>query len=73
MLSEDDRREVKEVIRECFSEILSEQGLSSSEIANDHHYIKSIKGIADIIRRASLWTLVSTLLAAFIWSIIHKW
>ena len=73
MLSEDDRREVKEVIRECFSEILSEQGLSSPEIANDHNYIKSLKGTADIIKRASLWTLVSTLLAALIWSMIHKW
>ena len=72
MLTEDEKREIREVIRECFSEFLSEQGLSTAEHANDHRYIRSLQENSATIKRASLWTLVSTLLAALLWAIIHN-
>ena len=72
MLSENDKREVKEVIRQCFSELLSEQGLSTAKHAAQHTYIENLQETSHIIKRASWWTLVSTLIAAIVWAIVHR-
>ena len=72
MLTEDEKREIREVIRECFSEFLSEQGLSTAEHANAHKYIKCLQETSSTIKKASLWTLISTLIAAIIWAIFHN-
>ena len=72
MLSEDEKREIREVIRECFSEFLSEQGLSTAEHAEDHKYLKCLQETSATIKKASLWTLVSTLVAAIIYAIFHN-
>ena len=72
MLSEDDKREVKEVIRQCFSELLSEQGLSIASHADDHRYLRWLQGTSSVIKKASVWTFVSTLIAAIFWAMFHK-
>ena len=72
MLSEDDKREVKEVIRECFSELLSEQGLSIARHADDHRYIRGLQGTSNTIKKASWWTVISTLIAALLWAFIQS-
>ena len=72
MLSEDEKREIREVIRECFSAFLSEQGLSVAKHSAQHTYIENLQETSHIIKKASYWTLASTLIAAVLWAIMHK-
>ena len=72
MLDENDKREIKEVIRECFAEILSEQGMTPAEHTAQHTYIKSLQETSGIIKKASWWTLISTIIAAIIYAIFHN-
>ena len=72
MLTEDEKREIREVIRECFSAFLSEQGLSVAKHSAQHAYIENLQETSHIIKKASWWTLISTIIAAVLWAIFHN-
>ena len=59
-LSEDDKREIREEIREGFKEFFAEQGITIAEHSEDHRRWRSLWEGIKAVRMAGLVTLVTT-------------
>ena len=65
-LSADDKREIREEIWNAFREIYKEQGFTMAEHMKDHQFTHDIRKSAGTIRKASLWTLTTMAISAFL-------
>jgi len=72
-LSADDKREIREELWKGLKEFYAEQNLTSAQHANDHQFVYDLRKSTRTIRKASLWTLTTTAIAALaglIWGAI---
>lgn len=65
-LSADDKREIKEEIREGLKEFFSEQGMTIAHHTDDHRFVFGLRKSMGTIRKASWWTLTTTGIIALI-------
>lgn len=65
-LSENDKIEIKEVVREGLREFFEEQGLTVAQHTNDHRFVYDLQKGVSTVRKASLWTVTTMAVAALL-------
>jgi len=74
-LSQDDFRQIKEVIRQTMDEYFQDKGVKPSELAGDLYFVQGWREGTKTIRKASWWTIVTLVItgtAALIWGTLTK-
>lgn len=65
-LSEDDKREIREELWSGLKEFYAEQDLTIARHSKDHQFVHNLQKSACTIRKASLWAMTTTAIAAFL-------
>jgi hypothetical protein len=69
-LSQDDKREIKEMFHDCLCEHYKAYGLDSAQHSKDHAFIRDWRDSTSTLKRAGIWvsiTVVFTGLLGLLW------